>query len=376
MEFSRTQSAARDSGPNPEDVEVEEGSDSGYESGPASAGTSTAQDDQVIFVRALRGKKRPFKRIKISANAKPKDLKEDESDDDVESVLSFESVGDFSPREDFLIPVLNFILENSDVDMAIVHDDEYSTYCQLLQSGSPPPIDSVQRCIEDGLTFGTLNKHRNLDFASHESLMDLKSIGKEKQRSTADEPSAMPDPDPMVVLWSAKSCRLEVNAPVDRHYAHSYAPPQHDAHIHSQSIPRQVAALNLPRQLQRPALKEVPKDNITAVDPSLMAVPIEYIRQDVQQRGEEFHSTASRALSSSRRQAHISHIPQAEYVRVMGSTVPTHILAVYSSTPTTDTVMLYATHALPLTVACAMLPRLPVSRPQPRSDGHCHRPRL
>ena len=58
----------------------------------------------------------------------------------------------------------------------------------------------------------------------------------------------------------------------------------------------------------------------------------------------------------------------------MGSTIPTHILAVYSSGAHTDTVMLYATHALPLTVACAMLPRLPASRPQPRSDGHAQVP--
>ncbi|KZV69593.1 hypothetical protein PENSPDRAFT_686227, partial [Peniophora sp. CONT] len=63
------------------------------------------------------------------------------------------------------------------------------------------------------------------------------------------------------------------------HHAHSYPTSQYDAHVHSQSMPSQVAALNLPRQLQRPAFREVPKDNITAVDPNLMAVPVEYIRQ-------------------------------------------------------------------------------------------------
>ena len=76
------------------------------------------------------------------------------------------------------------------------------------------------------------------------------------------------------------------------HHAHSYPTSQYDAHVHSQSMPSQVAALNLPRQLQRPAFREVPKDNITAVDPNLMAVPVEYIRQGVQQRGEEYATHA------------------------------------------------------------------------------------
>lgn len=36
MEFSHSQSVTRDSGPNPEDLEIRDGSDSGYESEPSS----------------------------------------------------------------------------------------------------------------------------------------------------------------------------------------------------------------------------------------------------------------------------------------------------------------------------------------------------
>lgn len=53
MEFSRTQSATRDSGPDPEDVSTEEeGSDSGYESGD---GLSSASPLQRKIRNCLRG---------------------------------------------------------------------------------------------------------------------------------------------------------------------------------------------------------------------------------------------------------------------------------------------------------------------------------
>ena len=55
--------------------------------------TSSIQDDQVIFVRALRGKKRKFKGLKIIASAGPKELDDDSSEDEGDTTLHLESVG-------------------------------------------------------------------------------------------------------------------------------------------------------------------------------------------------------------------------------------------------------------------------------------------
>lgn len=49
---------------------------------------------------------------------------------------------------------LNEVYQNSEVDMAIVHNDDYITYCQHLQAGSLPPSDLILHRVKDGLAFG------------------------------------------------------------------------------------------------------------------------------------------------------------------------------------------------------------------------------
>ncbi|KZV69589.1 hypothetical protein PENSPDRAFT_477209 [Peniophora sp. CONT] len=97
--------------------------------------------------------------MKISANAEPKDSKGDDPDgDDDKAVVSVENVWGPQPREDFLTPVLDFILENSVADMAVVHDDDYSVY-QALQSGSRSPAEIVHASAKDGITLGRIKRH-------------------------------------------------------------------------------------------------------------------------------------------------------------------------------------------------------------------------
>ncbi|KZV69590.1 hypothetical protein PENSPDRAFT_735281 [Peniophora sp. CONT] len=157
MEFSHTQSATRDSGPNPEDMEVaDDGSEADY---VAVSTPGPAQDDQVIFVRALRGKKRKFSSLKIIASADPKGLDDGHSDDDNDDpALDIEGVGDLRSREDYLTPVLDLILENSDVDLAIIHDDDYGAYLRYMPQGIPRgTVNLILSRTMNGVTYGTLN---------------------------------------------------------------------------------------------------------------------------------------------------------------------------------------------------------------------------
>ncbi|KZV69632.1 hypothetical protein PENSPDRAFT_686259 [Peniophora sp. CONT] len=144
-------SAFSDSGPNPEDMEVRIHLPSGHDDGKLLSDDERV--NQVIFVRALRGKKRNFnKGVKVVGNAGSGGVSDDAPpSDDGSSYISVESIGDTQHRDDYMIPVLDFILEEfPNVDMAIVHDDDYAVHNQHMQA----PSGLVRRRLENGIMIG------------------------------------------------------------------------------------------------------------------------------------------------------------------------------------------------------------------------------
>ncbi|VDB91685.1 unnamed protein product [Peniophora sp. CBMAI 1063] len=157
MELSRAQSVTRDSGPNPEDMEIKCALSS--DANASDIPKKEMLPNQVVFVRALRGKRRLFRGLKIIANADPEGLSGGPSGDGDSSVLSIENVEDRASREDFLTPVLDLILANSDVDMAVVHDDDYDFYNQYVSRQADPsaPVSLVSCRGDEGAIFGVLD---------------------------------------------------------------------------------------------------------------------------------------------------------------------------------------------------------------------------
>ncbi|KAH9983388.1 hypothetical protein BJV74DRAFT_850622 [Russula compacta] len=139
-------------------------------------------------------------------------------------------------------------------------------------------------------------------------------------------------------------------------------PAQH--HYHEMYQHQHPAAplpnLQLPRTLNRPAFTEVQREAILAVEPNLGQVPFEYIRKGLHARGEELMASVAAAVVP----------PQLPRSR---RPPPTHILAVQSSPsskhPVPDVAFLIPTHHIVLAANCAHIPRIPLSRPQMRSNG-------
>ncbi|KIY74243.1 hypothetical protein CYLTODRAFT_433656 [Cylindrobasidium torrendii FP15055 ss-10] len=121
-------------------------------------------------------------------------------------------------------------------------------------------------------------------------------------------------------------------------------------------------ALQLPRQLDRPALVDVPAANIAACAPELSGVPAEYIRRNLIKQSHEMLA-GIQALSP----AHLpktlpkSRLPEMLNVPIVQRTasLPTHILAVTSSrSAPSDTAMIFAVHGIVIASHCAQM-RLP-----------------
>ncbi|KAH8101694.1 hypothetical protein BXZ70DRAFT_70209 [Cristinia sonorae] len=151
--------------------------------------------------------------------------------------------------------------------------------------------------------------------------------------------------------------------------------------------PAALPSLNLPERLKRPAFKEVSRNSLLAVDPTLPNYPVEFIKHHLKTRASEMRRALSvmSIMSSLPR----SHLPSFLDVPLMpsanppnSSDFPTHLLAISASkiapsspsTPTavsfasqagsssSATVPLYPAHALVLAAHCTALPPLPIKR--------------
>ncbi|EDR03807.1 uncharacterized protein LACBIDRAFT_331256 [Laccaria bicolor S238N-H82] len=118
-----------------------------------------------------------------------------------------------------------------------------------------------------------------------------------------------------------------------------------------------LRTLQLPRTLLTPQMHEV---EMALVDPELKGVTPEYVRERL--------SLMLAGLSSLKAQAPKSLLPNEMDVSISNpaGVCPTHMLAVYSSRPTTTTtsprkVTLFPTHQLVLAAHGANLPALPAS---------------
>ncbi|KAI0058910.1 hypothetical protein BV25DRAFT_1829668 [Artomyces pyxidatus] len=128
---------------------------------------------------------------------------------------------------------------------------------------------------------------------------------------------------------------------------------------HFQHAPTALPDLNLPRTLTRPAFAAISRDMITAIDPSLAQVPLEYILQNVHTRGDELMASITTTTVPPSHPK--SHLPPSFDIPIAGSstTPPSHILAISAAHPPSDTALLIPTHAIVLATHCAHLPRLP-----------------
>ncbi|TFY60560.1 hypothetical protein EVG20_g7374 [Dentipellis fragilis] len=138
--------------------------------------------NQCVFVRGFRAKRRSrFLPVKLKAAAEPVDLKKfpDEDFDGGEGAVSSEeldSTGDFrdlktqieviadtQEHTDMTAPLLDYILQTSDIDLAIVHDDDLKPYTKDAISASdiasrlaenPPKV--IKTAMESGTRYGSL----------------------------------------------------------------------------------------------------------------------------------------------------------------------------------------------------------------------------
>ncbi|THH06681.1 hypothetical protein EW146_g9539 [Bondarzewia mesenterica] len=137
--------------------------------------------------------------------------------------------------------------------------------------------------------------------------------------------------------------------------------------------PNPLPGLSLPRTLARPAFVEVSRENIAAIDPGLVQVPFEYIRNGLHAQGAEMYASVSRLPIPS--SVLKSRVPTYVEVPIVTSSLPTHILAVSTSAsstrpqPISETALLIPTQHIVLAANCAKLPRMPASRPQVRANG-------
>ncbi|KZV60780.1 hypothetical protein PENSPDRAFT_759826, partial [Peniophora sp. CONT] len=92
--------------------------------------------NQTIFIRRLRAKRRGFLGIALRANAEPRDpdLGDDtDSDGDIAGELVEQpNRGEFI---DTLTPIMDYILQHSEAQVAIAHDEDVAAYNRLLVGG-------------------------------------------------------------------------------------------------------------------------------------------------------------------------------------------------------------------------------------------------
>ncbi|KAA1470055.1 hypothetical protein DENSPDRAFT_879420 [Dentipellis sp. KUC8613] len=137
--------------------------------------------NQCVFIRGFRAKRRSrFLPVKLKAAAEPVDLKKspDDDSDRGEGAVSSEEAGitgdfrnlkreieviaDTQEHIDMTAPLLDYILETSDSDLAVVHDDDLKPYTKDASSASDvasqlavqsPKV--VKTAMESGTTYGS-----------------------------------------------------------------------------------------------------------------------------------------------------------------------------------------------------------------------------
>ncbi|KAF7969098.1 hypothetical protein HWV62_28356 [Athelia sp. TMB] len=134
-----------------------------------------------------------------------------------------------------------------------------------------------------------------------------------------------------------------------------------------------VTPITLPKYLARPDYKEISLANIVALDPELKGVPLQYIQEGLETTGPAMMQVLASVEATPVKNA----LPMELSIMINDLTcdLPTHMLAVYSrqsshSPNPTRRVTLFPTHAIVMSLHCANLPALPVSRPrEPDSEG-------
>ncbi|KIL66105.1 hypothetical protein M378DRAFT_51503, partial [Amanita muscaria Koide BX008] len=137
-------------------------------------------------------------------------------------------------------------------------------------------------------------------------------------------------------------------------------------HGQYQSSPHyQNPAVKLPRNLARPPFADIPRDAITAVAPELENVPTEYIRRGLRSKAKVMlsgNAALAASLPSSLPKTHLHSTMTVPVRAPSDNEYPTHILAISSSSSSSDQVRLFPVHSLVLASQCARLPRLPPSQ--------------
>jgi len=126
--------------------------------------------------------------------------------------------------------------------------------------------------------------------------------------------------------------------------------------------------VSLPRTLTRPQFRDPSRGAIAAIEPELANVPIDYIRRGLRDMGDTMCSAVNNIMPMLPRSVPASHrinlnMPPAS----QNNRLPTHVLALSASKSSTDTPLLYPTHALLMAVYCTSLPTLPPNAPNSTS---------
>ncbi|TFY69599.1 hypothetical protein EVG20_g3079 [Dentipellis fragilis] len=132
-----------------------------------------------------------------------------------------------------------------------------------------------------------------------------------------------------------------------------------------------TTTVTLPRLLAHPQRKEVPRETMTKIDPTLENVPMDFTRDVLKMQGPHMLKVLSSVQAEPARNALPKELPIV--VNDLSCDLPTHMMAVWSRLPTSlpkRKVTLYPVHNMILAAHCANLPALPESHPQPPStDG-------
>ncbi|KZV72759.1 hypothetical protein PENSPDRAFT_649518 [Peniophora sp. CONT] len=144
-------------------------------------GTLNTELNQTIFVRRLRAKRR-FWGMSMKANAEPHDPDVGEDSDGDYVMEETPERGEF---DDSLSPILDYILEHSDVPIALAHDDDRPSYIELLETHDRLATDAIS--TGDGV--GTLNIPLKENSIMHHSPQDSSQASRQR-KSTESSGSA------------------------------------------------------------------------------------------------------------------------------------------------------------------------------------------
>ncbi|KAF8523778.1 hypothetical protein BU17DRAFT_43611 [Hysterangium stoloniferum] len=127
--------------------------------------------------------------------------------------------------------------------------------------------------------------------------------------------------------------------------------------------------LSFPKQLRRPPYRPISPEALSAIDPDLAEVPIEYIQDKLLASGDLLYAMTTQTTI----QCPKDSLPRNLEVvmRDMSSGMPTHIAAVSCESPPhqKQRVILYPIHALVFAIQCARLPPMPCSHLPARREA-------